>query len=465
MPGQNSQPATPTEAVAALQAVLVASVAVPLLLLLGGAWVSHQAAERDAWEQVERVADTVREHAIRVFQTHELALGRIADRTRDMDWPAVRQSRDLHLLLQQIKEGSPQMASLGLIEPDRRVAINDGRGPLPLTYAAERQYLHVPRPGYDEDLFISEVVIGQYTRRPQFAVTRYKPNSERTPNGGMIFVSVGPDYFSRYYRDIVGDDALNITLARADGSILARFPEPPGPTTLPPASGFMQQLAQGREQGRFESISAVDGTDRLFAFKKLPNFPVYVSVGMQRSAIEAAWLRAMAAHLIYGVPATLALIATTLVALRRTRREHAALARARAEEVLRKQAEEETRQAQKMESIGRLTGGVAHDFNNLLTVIRGSAELLRTEGLSEARRRRYLDAIIETADRATNLTSHLLAFGRRQPLKPEAVDLNLRLDAFVEMVSRTIGSQIEIAVPLPGTLSASMWPRCACTIW
>ncbi|HTU10794.1 MAG TPA: PAS domain S-box protein [Allosphingosinicella sp.] len=107
-------------------------------------------------------------------------------------------------------------------------------------------------------------------------------------------------------------------------------------------------------------------------------------------------------------------------------------------------------QAQKMQALGELTGGIAHDFNNLMTVIRGSAELLRTEGLPDAKRRRYLDAIIETADRATTLTGHLLAFGRRQPLKPETIDLNLRLDAFVEMVSRTLGSQIEILLdPAP----------------
>jgi PAS domain S-box-containing protein len=118
------------------------------------------------------------------------------------------------------------------------------------------------------------------------------------------------------------------------------------------------------------------------------------------------------------------------------------------------QARAELFQAQKLQALGELTGGIAHDFNNLLTVIRGSAELLRTDGLSDARRRRYLDAIIETADRATNLTSHLLAFGRRQPLKPEAVDLNLRLDAFVEMVSRTIGSKTEIVLdPAP-----ELWP-------
>ena len=111
-------------------------------------------------------------------------------------------------------------------------------------------------------------------------------------------------------------------------------------------------------------------------------------------------------------------------------------------------------QAQKLQAIGELTGGIAHDFNNLMTVIRGSAELLRRADLSEQRRALYLEAIIDTADRATTLTGHLLAFGRRQPLKPEAIDLNLRLDAFAEVVSRTIGSTIGVVLDL----GAGVWP-------
>jgi CheY-like chemotaxis protein len=89
-----------------------------------------------------------------------------------------------------------------------------------------------------------------------------------------------------------------------------------------------------------------------------------------------------------------------------------------------------------------------------MTVIRGSADLLRRGGLSDARRRRYLDAIIDTADRAARLTSHLLAFGRRQAIKPEIVDLNVRLDAFAEVVSRTIGTQIGVTLEL----SPDLWP-------
>jgi PAS domain S-box-containing protein len=120
------------------------------------------------------------------------------------------------------------------------------------------------------------------------------------------------------------------------------------------------------------------------------------------------------------------------------------------------EALEETRaalfQSQKLQALGELTGGVAHDFNNLMTVIRGSAELLTRPGLSEEKRARYLQAILDTADRASTLTSHLLAFGRRQALKPEVVDLNLRLDAFAEMLGRTLGGQLEVRLELAASL-------------
>src|SRR4051794_6257280 len=119
---------------------------------------------------------------------------------------------------------------------------------------------------------------------------------------------------------------------------------------------------------------------------------------------------------------------------------------------------EETRaalfQSQKLQALGELTGGIAHDFNNLMTVIRGSADLLRRGGLPEERRRRYLDAIIDTADRASTLTSHLLAFGRRQALKPEVIDLNVRLDAFGEVLARTLGGGVEVKLDLVPAL----WP-------
>ncbi len=112
-------------------------------------------------------------------------------------------------------------------------------------------------------------------------------------------------------------------------------------------------------------------------------------------------------------------------------------------------AHDALRQAQKMETLGQLTGGIAHDFNNLLTVIRGSTELLRRPGLSESRRERYTEAIAQTADRATKLTSQLLAFARRSSLTPEVFDVGQTIRGLHDMMEMLAGSLIEVDLKLP----------------
>ncbi|WP_066921347.1 PAS domain-containing protein [Methylobacterium sp. CCH5-D2] len=112
-------------------------------------------------------------------------------------------------------------------------------------------------------------------------------------------------------------------------------------------------------------------------------------------------------------------------------------------------AEEALRHAQKMEAVGQLTGGVAHDFNNLLTIIRSSVEFLRRPNLAEERRTRYLEAVSDTVDRAARLTSQLLAFARRQPLKPEVFDLRERLRGVADMLNAVTGVRIRLAVEVP----------------
>jgi PAS domain S-box-containing protein len=114
-----------------------------------------------------------------------------------------------------------------------------------------------------------------------------------------------------------------------------------------------------------------------------------------------------------------------------------------------RQAEEALRQSQKLEAIGQLTGGVAHDFNNLLTIIRSSVEFLRRPDLAEERRRRYLDAVSDTVDRAAKLTGQLLAFARRQALKPQVFDICARLRGIAEMLDSVTGARIQVVIDLP----------------
>ena len=114
----------------------------------------------------------------------------------------------------------------------------------------------------------------------------------------------------------------------------------------------------------------------------------------------------------------------------------------------RAKAEDQLRQSQKMQALGQLTGGIAHDFNNLLTVIQGSADMLCKDELPEAKRKRFAAAIVQAAGNAAALTSQLLAFARRQPLKPERLDVNAVIRDIGDLVDRTMGERIEVRTRL-----------------
>jgi PAS domain S-box-containing protein len=109
-------------------------------------------------------------------------------------------------------------------------------------------------------------------------------------------------------------------------------------------------------------------------------------------------------------------------------------------------AEEALRQSQKMEAMGQLTGGVAHDFNNLLTPIVGALDMLQRKNVGGEREQRLIGAASQSAERARTLVQRLLAFARRQPLQPVAVDLPKLVAGMAELISSTTGPQIKVVV-------------------
>jgi len=117
-------------------------------------------------------------------------------------------------------------------------------------------------------------------------------------------------------------------------------------------------------------------------------------------------------------------------------------------EFQRGQLEEQLRQSQKMEAVGRLAGGVAHDFNNLLTAISGYAELLQAEFEPGEPVRGYVDEILKSSNRAAQLTRQLLAFSRRQVLQPKTLDLNSVVSNMEGLLRRLIGEDIDLTTTL-----------------
>src|SRR5438132_3371543 len=119
-----------------------------------------------------------------------------------------------------------------------------------------------------------------------------------------------------------------------------------------------------------------------------------------------------------------------------------------------KRLEEELRQSQKMEAVGRLAGGIAHDFNNLLTVITGYSDLLLLNTKLPEGSQDMVQQIKKAGDRAASLTRQLLAFSRRQMLVPEMIDLNSLISSLSQMLRRVIGEDIELVLHLDPKLVA-----------
>jgi signal transduction histidine kinase len=115
----------------------------------------------------------------------------------------------------------------------------------------------------------------------------------------------------------------------------------------------------------------------------------------------------------------------------------------------RKRAEEALRQTQKIEAVGALTGGVAHDFNNLLMAVLGSLELLRKRLPDDPRSRRLLENAVQGAERGAALTQRLLAFARKQDLKPEAVDVPELVRGMADLLQRAMGPMVRIDTHFP----------------
>ena len=120
----------------------------------------------------------------------------------------------------------------------------------------------------------------------------------------------------------------------------------------------------------------------------------------------------------------------------------------------RMKAEEQLRQAQKMEAVGQLTGGIAHDFNNMLAVILGGLNLAKRRlGKGEVDVDRFIEGAIDGANRAATLTQRLLAFSRQQPLAPEVVDLNKMVGGMSELLERSLGELVRLET----VLAVGLW--------
>jgi two-component system NtrC family sensor kinase len=423
--------------------MMVASLALPLALFAFASTVSWFSINETADREIERSLDVVHEHALKVFETIDRSLSEMAEIIRGIPDAGIASREDaLHLRLKQLADSLPQVKSAWIFDAKGHALANSLVVPAPDIDFSDRDYFKVHVAG-DIGTYIGAALKPRppYQGAPFFGFSRRRP-SEDGRFTGVIQASVLPEYFENFYARIGREPGSFFALGLTDGEVLARFPTVDNELRLDRDGPIAQKIAEHPKVGLITVTSPADGIERRLGYQRLAEYPIYISAGLETAAIRERWLSTMSQHLIFGAPATALLFFLLALALRRTRTLYFEAAK-------RQEAEEALKHGQRLEALGQLTGGVAHDFNNLLTVIRASVDLLRRPDLPEPRRLRYIDAISDTVTRAARLTSQLLAFARRQTLKPERFDVGQSVQTLSEMIGTLIGSRIEIVTHGP----------------
>ena len=420
-----------------LKTMLVASIVIPVAIFSYAGWINYQNALTRADEELAGSLNILSQHASGIFQSVDLTFAAVDAIVGDLTDEQIKASdQALHQQLGKLEKSVKAIDAILVADRNGHTIVSSAVFPIPTGLdVADRDYFQA-QVERDAGTYVSAASRSRVRQEDFFGVSRRRSVRDGQFNG-IIMISITPKVFAEFYRQLAGDTAASFTLSKSDGAILARYPMPAGDVThFRPDSGFMLSVVDHPEGGFVTTSYSVDDLQRRFAYLKLGYADLYLSDGLPIDSILYGWMRTMASHLVFGIPATLVLFTLVLLAMRRTRALYAETER-------RDMAEQALRQSQKMEAVGQLTGGVAHDFNNLLTIIIGNLGIAK-RGVVEARAERALNNALVGAERAAQLTQRLLAFSRRQPLNPRVLDINKLIVAISDLLTRTLGENIEL---------------------
>ena len=428
-----------------LRLIVVLSLLVPAVLFGWAAWETRSAIDRQADERIEGALDVLQEQALKSLQTVERSISEIDEVLRGLGDGEIRDAEaDLYLRFKRTQQALPQIESIWVFDRDGHPMVSSTILPVPRDLDnSDRSYFRAQVDG--SGTYVSEVLRARVGAMRFFVVSGRRSGTRAGQFDGVIGVTVAPGHFSEFYAKLSrGSDVF--ALVRADGAVLARWPQSAA-GDQPTPGALTDAFARHPEAGLFTAASRIDGMERRLGYRRVPGYPLYVAAGIETAALAADFRRTMLMRGAIALPAVLALFGLALYALRRARQGERELQR-------REAAEAALKQAQRLEAIGQLTGGVAHDFNNLLMVVSGNAERLRRFAGGDKRFAGALEAIDMAVSRGSDLTRQLLSFSRRQTHETVVIDLAERLPAMHSLLQSSLRGDIAVEVrTAPG-----LWP-------
>jgi PAS domain S-box-containing protein len=329
--------------------MLAAAIALPTALFGYIAWRDREGYLARGVESARQTTQILHEHALKIFESDELAMDRLEDRIAGLDWAEIRRrERSLHDLIGGMAAAHEQIVTMGLLDDTGRFAVSGEYPTRPLD-VGDRDYVEAMTTGY-QGTYIGAPVIGRFTGKAEFPAARKRHSASGHFDGALV-VSVDPDYFVNFWRTIIVADGA-VSLFRDDGAVLA--------TTIPAAQQASRIPADSPMLARIKEASAgtldergFDGVERLYTYMKLQDYPIYVSYGIALDAMLAPWREHLVSYGLLALAMSLCLAGMTLLIMRYVRLQEAAAgrladstARLESEMRIRERAESEARRSQ-----------------------------------------------------------------------------------------------------------------------
>lgn len=312
--------------------LLAGAIILPVVVFLAAAYFAYQREDNEARIQLNSNVDILHEHAVKVFETLNLAAAHVDQLLYGLPDDEIRRREgELNSRLKGLVDRLVQIQDIWVIDRNGRPLVTGNVFPLPAGLdLSDREYYRVFRERRltAQDIYVSGVLQGRVQAVTFFQLSQPRRVSPNLENGfaGVIAISVNPDFFAEFFKQLVARSLDAATLLRADGTILARYP--PVPTTprgLIQGNSFLEAVVRSPDRGVFEAPAAAEGEQRIVAYRKLPQQPIYILASINNSTVIAAWRATISTYLLYGVPATLGLIGLALTAIHRARKEGQAL--------------------------------------------------------------------------------------------------------------------------------------------
>lgn len=371
---------------------------------------THRNAVHTGYVRANNLTKALEEQTRRIVQTLDFALADVArDLANDPDTPPHDPS--FAERLRQALAQLPFARALFVVGRNGYV-IHDSDLGTPNVSLADRDYFKAHLSGDVRGLYVGFPLQSRSTQigSPWFVSASRSIRRDDGTFYGVAVAAVDPRYFGHFYSELGAAKELAIALVHESGLVIARYPEHTNGVGISLADQklFTHELERA-SAGIFSDFSKVDRVERLYAFRKVESLPLIVSVGLNKSALLADWLRQTLVICAAAVGLISVLILGAILILRQRARDLVAA--------------EHLHHVERLESLGQITSTVAHDFNNILILIGGNIEMAMRKLSPDDASQRRLSIALQAVQQGGRMAKDLLTFARHGSAEPKCEDL------------------------------------------